>query len=55
MAETTSTKADAIKAWHEADTADKKAEAVKKFPVLADMYALATNIAAQPQKPITKL
>lgn len=33
----------AIDAWHDANTDEKKTEAVKQFPVLADIYSLAAN------------
>jgi hypothetical protein len=33
----------AIKAWHDADTDEKKAAAVKQFPFLVELYALAAN------------
>ena len=36
-------KADAIKAWHEADTDEKRAAAVKQFPELCDIYAWAAQ------------
>lgn len=34
----------AIKAWCDADTLEKKAAAVKQFPILAELYALAATL-----------
>ena len=36
-------KAAALKAWHEADTDEKKTAAVKQYEFLVEMYALAAN------------
>lgn len=36
-------KSAAIKAWHDADSDDKKKAAVKQFPFLVELYALAAN------------
>ena len=39
--DTKAVKAAALKAWHDADTDAKKRAAVKEFPILTEMYALA--------------
>lgn len=44
-AETTADiRAAAIKAWHDADTVEKKKAAVKQYPILANIYALAATL-----------
>ena len=37
-------KTSAIRAWHDARTEAEKAEAVKKFPLLRQLYAQAANL-----------
>jgi hypothetical protein len=38
----------AIKAWHDANTDEKKAATVKQYPFLTEIYALAANFAKAP-------
>jgi len=33
----------AIQAWHDSNSDEKKTAAVKKFPILVELYALAAN------------
>lgn len=37
-------KAAAIKAWNDADTIEAKTAAVKQYPILAELYALAATL-----------
>ena len=37
------TKQQAVRAWHDAATDDQKSAAVKQFPILVELYALAAN------------